>query len=211
MARDSPLLKKRGNCIGFPQLGASLLLGLGPVSLGGWGRVEEGVRERVNRVTSSSPLLSTPLCFISWKWMSHLREGGSYKTAFDKVSEVIWLFDFGIYALFGAECVCTHHHVSRTFVHTPSLCLYFFFFPTVFVPPPSRLLLSVMTFGRKRRACFFFFCFFWRWIKCLAVLLSICLAMFAWLKKCKVWPRPLQCVLCAKFTLYTYSFTQACI
>lgn len=49
-------LEKRGNCIRFPQRGASLLLGLGPVSLGRRGRVEE----RVRNTSKQSDFLSSP-------------------------------------------------------------------------------------------------------------------------------------------------------
>lgn len=56
--------------------------------------------------------------------MPRLWEGNGHKTTFDKVSGVIWLFDFGIYVLFG-------DHVSLIFVHIVSVYL---FSPIVSVP-----------------------------------------------------------------------------
>lgn len=58
---------KRGNCIRFPQWGASLLLGFRLVSLGGRGHVEERDRNtsKQSDFLLSSPLSLTALCFIS--------------------------------------------------------------------------------------------------------------------------------------------------
>lgn len=123
-----------------------MLLGLKLVSPGRRGRVEERVRNTSKQGTSSTlsnQLLSSPLLYL----LSHMKPSSALSIRFtnlcfiglseplvcekvivikqfDKVSEVILLFAFGIYVLFIAE----HVYTSSCEPHISTYCLYVFIF-----------------------------------------------------------------------------------
>lgn len=182
---------------------------------------KKGSETQVNKVISSPlhPFVhGMIICFICQVsvLLARVCEKVIVIKPFDKVSEPIWLWELRAACCWVRSSfehlICTYC-LLRLLITSASIN--FLDFMSLFLPCPRFLTLRE---NIRRNGCDVFKVD--KTFPPLSVTLSLAfiqpaslsfcwlhVGMFAWPKKCKVLPRPLQYALCAQFTWNTYSFT----